>query len=187
MTFGGDGEAVYDRRVGPVTTLIRSGIRIGPTGEGREAAQARAGTIRRLGRLLRPLQTVLAGRVPEVALGYGAFALINTFGMPAGLNSSRRKQSPKIRIKSGRLRLEGSINESRHKLVPSARTSSRTTNTLSATIRTAPCPLTAPAVEILGSPCRHEPDVTPQRIGSISSPLHRNRRRTVLVEQRHGA
>jgi integrase len=28
---------------------------------------------------------VLAGRLPEVALGYGAFALINTFGMPAGL------------------------------------------------------------------------------------------------------
>jgi hypothetical protein len=39
----------------------------------------------RLGRLLRPLQTVLAGRVPEVVLGCGAFALVNTFGMPAGL------------------------------------------------------------------------------------------------------
>jgi hypothetical protein len=39
----------------------------------------------RSARLLRPSQTVLAGRVPEVALGYDAFALINTFGMPAGL------------------------------------------------------------------------------------------------------
>ena len=30
------------------------------------------------------MQTVLAGRVPEVALGYGAFALINSVGNLSG-------------------------------------------------------------------------------------------------------
>jgi TolB-like protein len=68
------------------STLIRSGIRIVTYGRrARSRPNLRAGTIWRLGRLPRPLQTVLAGRVPEVALGYGAFALINSLMMLAGL------------------------------------------------------------------------------------------------------
>ena len=84
--------------------LIPSGIRTsGFGGRVRRYPNLTAGTIWRLGRLLRPLQTVLAGRVPEVALGYGAFALINTFGMPAGLKLFQEGHSLKIRITAGDL------------------------------------------------------------------------------------
>ena len=68
------------------STLIRSGIRIVIYGRGaRSCPNLRAGTIWRLGRLLRRLQTVLAGRVPEVVPGYGAFVQINSLMMSAGL------------------------------------------------------------------------------------------------------
>ena len=53
--------------------------------KGEKLPKLRAGTIWRLGRLLRPLQTVLAGRVPGVALGSGAFVPVNSLMMPAGL------------------------------------------------------------------------------------------------------
>jgi hypothetical protein len=77
--------------------LIRAGIRTSGFGRrARSCPNLRAGTIWRLGRLLRPLQTVLAGRLPEVVPGYGAFVPVNSLMMPAGLrrfqegNSVRR-------------------------------------------------------------------------------------------------
>jgi hypothetical protein len=42
------------------------------------------------------------------------------------------------------------------------------------------------ANEILGSPCRHQPDINSQPIGQQSSPLGRNRWRIVLLKHHCG-